>query len=129
MSGSKVSSALMHMLTVKRGYSGNILNAEEVLMLEDSQPAGLYKQCFSLINLTSEPCPRLCTNYLISPLALLILTQAELKVLTDPFCFIGPSPALTTSRTVFIWNTLPVSLVSNSYVPHFGSHVWMHITH
>ena len=28
-----------------------------------------------------------------------------------------------------LWNTLPVSLVSNSYVPHFRSHVWMHITH
>ena len=32
-------------------------------------------------------------------------------------------------RTVAIWNTLPLSLVSNSYVPHFRSHVWMHITH
>ena len=34
-------------------------------------------------------------------------------------------------RTVAIslWNTLPLSLVSNSHVPHFRSHVWMHITH
>ena len=28
-------------------------------------------------------------------------------------------------RTVSIWNTLPVSLVSNSYVPHFRSHACM----
>ena len=32
-------------------------------------------------------------------------------------------------HTVPIWNTLPVLFVSNSYVPHFRSHVWMHIAH
>ena len=30
-------------------------------------------------------------------------------------------------HTVSIWNTLPVSLVSNSYIPHLRSQVWMHI--
>ena len=44
--------------------------------------------------LISAPCSKLCTDYLISPLAFLILTQAELKVLTNSFCFIDPLPAL-----------------------------------
>ena len=48
---------------------------------------------------------------------------------------IDPLPALTTTTTLFvphtvpIWNTLSVLFVSNSYVPHFRSHVWMHIAH
>ena len=33
------------------------------------------------------------------------------------------------SHQFIFWNTLPLSLVSNSYVPPFRSHVWMHITH
>ena len=49
---------------------------------------------------------------------------------------IDPLPALTTTtttlfvpHTVPMWNTLSVLFVSNSYVPHFRSHVWMHIAH
>ena len=72
--------------------------------------------------LTSAPCSKLCTDYLISLWHFLILTQAELKVLTDPSCFIDLSPALTTSITrlslvysFYMEHRLPVSLVSVMY--------------
>ena len=60
MSGSKVSGALIKaiMLKGKTGLFRQHLNAEEVLMLEDSQPAGLHKHYLkrrlSVINLSSE---------------------------------------------------------------------------
>ena len=85
--------------------------------------------------LTSAPCSKLCTDYLIFPLAFLILTQVENQSTNRPFLFYRPFARTNyfynsfVPRTVSIWNTLPVSLVSNSYVPHFRSHVWMHITH
>ena len=79
-------------------------------------------------------CSKLCTDYLISLWYFLILTQAELKVLTDPSCFIDLSPALTTSITrlslvQFLYGTPTTSLTCVSYVPNFRSNVWMHITY
>ena len=52
----------------------------------------------------------------------LILTQAELQVLTDPFCFINPSPALTTSIT-------RLSLVQSLYGTHYHSHLCLIVTY
>ena len=70
------------------------------------RPIPNCSSCLTLLNclnadstLTSAPCSKLCMDYLVSPLGFLILTQAELKVLTDPFCFIGLSLTLTTSIT------------------------------
>ena len=39
--------------------------------------------------LTSAPCSKLCTDYLIFPLAFLILTQVELKVLSVLKAWVG----------------------------------------
>ena len=72
--------------------------------------------------LTSAPCSKLCTDYLIFPLAFLILTQVELKVLTDPFCFIDLSSTLTTSIT-------RLSLVQLLYGTHFQSHLCLIVTY
>ena len=72
--------------------------------------------------LTSAPCSKLSTDYFISPLAFLILTRAELQVLTDPFCFIDPSPALTTSIT-------RLSLVQSLYGTHYHSHLCLIVTY
>ena len=55
-----------------------------------------YSQLLQLFDITKLSERRLyldlCTMFKI--VAFLILTQAELKVLTDPFCFIDPLPAL-----------------------------------
>ena len=59
--------------------------------------------------------------HVISPLAVLILTQAELKVLTDPFCFIDPLPALTTFIT-------RLSLIQFLYGIHYQSHLCLIVT-
>ena len=68
--------------------------------------------------LTSAQCSKLCTDYLLSPLAFLIITQAELKVLTHPFCFIGLSLTLTTSITC-------LSLEQFLYRIHYQSHLYL----
>ena len=47
------------------------------------------------------------------------LTRAELQVLIDPFCFIDPSPALTTSIT-------HLSIVQS---PHYHSHLCLIVTY
>ena len=49
-------------------------------------------------------------------------TQAELQVLTDPFCFINPSPALTTSIT-------HLSLVQSLYGTHYHCHLYLIVTY
>ena len=49
-------------------------------------------------------------------------TRAELQVLTDPFCFINPSPALTTSIT-------RLSLLQSLYGTHYHSHLCLIVTY
>ena len=55
-----------------------------------------YSQLLQLFDITELSERRLyldlCTMFKI--VAFLILTQAKLKVLTDPFCFIDPLPTL-----------------------------------
>ena len=91
-----------------------------------------YSQLLQLFDITKLSERRLyldlCTMFkivhglFISPLAFLILTRAELQVLTDPFCFIDSSPTLTTSIT-------RLSLVQLLYGTHYHSHLCLIVTY
>ena len=91
-----------------------------------------YSQLLQLFDITKLSECRLCLDlctmfkivhglYFISPLAF-FNTRVELQVLTDPFCFIDPSPALTTSIT-------RLSLVQFLYGTHYHSHLCLIVTY
>ena len=92
-----------------------------------------YSQLLQLFNIAELSEHRhyldLCTmlkivHGLFFPSGILILTQAELKVLTDPFCLIDPSPALITSITCL---SLEQFLYGTHYLSHLCLTVMYHI--